>query len=286
MTIAEWWAEGDVEPLALNGTERGIFCHRLGSGPSMTLLHGYPSSSYDWAEAAASLSSSHALLMPDLLGFGASDKPTGHTYSIHEQADLVEALWARDGVRETTLVTHDYADTVAQELLARRGEGRLSVDINALCLLNGGIYPDLHRPEPIQIALLDPAQGPQISASITAELTAQALRPTFAPDFDFASTANDIWIASSRDHVNLHELISYIPDRQEHERRWVDALESTDVPLTFVWGMLDPISGAHMIERVHERIPRATVVELADVGHWPAIEAPEAVVEAIARRRA
>jgi pimeloyl-ACP methyl ester carboxylesterase len=58
------------------------------------------------------------------------------------------------------------------------------------------------------------------------------------------------------------------------------------VPLTFVWGMLDPISGAHMIERVHERIPRATVVELADVGHWPAIEAPEAVVEAIARRRA
>lgn len=43
MTIDEWWAEGGVEPLAFNGTERGIFCRRLGSGPSMTLLHGYPS---------------------------------------------------------------------------------------------------------------------------------------------------------------------------------------------------------------------------------------------------
>jgi len=282
MTIAEWWAEGGVEPLAFNGTERGIFCRRLGSGPSMTLLHGYPSSSYDWAAVSGSLSSSHALLMPDLLGFGASDKPAGHTYSIHEQADLVEALWVRDGISETTLVTHDYADTVAQELLARRAEGRLAVDINALYLLNGGIYPDLHRPEPIQVALLDPEQGPQISAMITAELTAQALQPTFAPGFDFASVVNDIWIANSRDHVNLHELISYITDRQVHERRWVETLESTDVPLTFVWGMLDPISGAHMIERVHERIPRATVVELAHVGHWPAIEAPEAVLEAIA----
>lgn len=285
MTIADWWAAGDVEPLAFHGTERRIFCRRLGSGPSMTLLHGYPSSSYDWAAAAGPLSSSHALLMPDLLGFGASDKPTDHTYSIHEQADLVEALWARDGIRETTLVTHDYADTVAQELLARRAAGRLTADIKWLYMLNGGIYPDLHRPEPIQRALLDPEQGPQISAGITAELIAQALLPTFAPGFDLASTANDIWIASSRDHVNLHELISYITDRQVHARRWVDALESTDVPLTFVWGMLDPISGAHMIERVHERIPRATVVELADVGHWPAIEAPEALLQALAAVR-
>lgn len=247
----------------------------------MTLLHGYPSSSFDWAEVAAPLSAHHALLMPDLLGFGASDKPLGHTYSIHEQADLVEALWAREGISETRLVTHDYADTVAQELLARRAEGRLDVAIVSLCLLNGGIYPDLHRPEPIQLALLDPEQGPSISAAITAELAAQALQPTFAPGFDSAPAAHDAWIASSRGHVNLHELISYITDRQVHERRWVEALESTDVALTFVWGMLDPISGAHMIERVHERIPGATVIELGEVGHWPAIEAPDAVVGAL-----
>lgn len=285
MTIATWWAQGAVEPLAVNGTERGVFCRRLGAGPSMTLLHGYPSSSYDWASTVGALSSTHALLLPDLLGFGASEKPTGHTYSIHEQADVVEALWAREGIRETTLVTHDYADTVAQELLARRAEGRLTVDISRLCLLNGGIYPDLHRPEPVQTALLDPEQGPHISAAMTAELIAAALGPTFAPGFDLSSTAEGIWAASSRDHVNLHELISYITDRKVHERRWVDALESTDVPLTFVWGMLDPISGAHMIERVHQRIPHATVVELPHVGHWPAIEAPEAVVQALAVAR-
>ena len=62
--------------------------------------------------------------MPDFLGFGASDKPADHDYSLLEQADLVEALWAQEGVDETALVAHDYAVSVAQELLARARRGR------------------------------------------------------------------------------------------------------------------------------------------------------------------
>ena len=57
------------------------------------------------------------------------------------------------------LVSHDYGVSVAQELLARRAEGRLALDLSALHLLNGGLYPDLHRPQPVQTALLDPQQG-------------------------------------------------------------------------------------------------------------------------------
>ena len=145
----------------------------------MTVLHGFPSSSHDWARAAPHLATEHALLLPDFLGFGASDKPADHDYSLTEQADLIEALWAHEGVVSTVLVAHDYAVSVTQELLARRSEGALSVDIVAVHLLNGGLYPDLHRPEPIQTALLDPELGPQISASITEEaLTAALCRPS------------------------------------------------------------------------------------------------------------
>lgn len=280
-TIDDWWAAGSIEPVVLQGAERRIFVRRIGSGPSVTLLHGYPSSSHDWSAAAELLADTHSLLIPDLLGFGASEKPADHAYTIHEQADLVQALWCRDGIDRTILVGHDYAATVVQELLARRLEGSLAVDIERVVLLNGGIYPDLHRPEPVQIALLDPEQGPAISAAMTPELLAQALTPTFAPDFDFTTAAGDIWKANARGRVVLHELIAYIPDRQRHAERWTGALERTEVPLTFAWGMLDPISGAHMIARVHERIPQASVDELPLVGHWPAIEAPDAVVKAI-----
>ena len=71
-TLAEWWSAGEHLMLALGGVERSIFVRRLGKGPPMTLLHGFPSSSHDWAKVAPALAERHALLMPDLLGFGAS----------------------------------------------------------------------------------------------------------------------------------------------------------------------------------------------------------------------
>jgi len=249
----------------------------------MTVLHGFPSSSYDWARVAPQLAREHALILPDFLGFGASDKPADHSYSLTEQADLIEAVWAHEGVVATVLVAHDYAASVTQELLARRSEGALRVDLVAVHFLNGGLYPDLHRPEPVQTALLDPELGPQISAGITEEAFTAALAPTFAEGFDLASDSAAMWTTMSRDGGQqlLHLLIRYIVDRRDNETRWVHALETTDVPLNFVWGMRDPISGAHMAERIRERLPHAPVTALDDVGHWPALEAPERTVAAV-----
>jgi len=281
--IEEWWSSGERVRLGLRGSDRTIFLRRIGTGPPMTVLHGFPSSSFDWASVAALLSGHHALLLPDFLGFGASDKPADHDYSLHEQADLVEAVWAREGVTSTMLVAHDYAVSVTQELLARRAEGTLAVELVGVHLLNGGLYPDLHRPEPFQTALLDPEHGPQISAQITQEQLATALRPTFAERFDAGADSADIWSALSHDSGQLiaHRLIRYMTDRVQYAERWVTALETTDVPLAFIWGMLDPISGAHVADRIRERLPGAPFAALRDVGHWPPLEAPQRVAAAL-----
>lgn len=280
MSIERWWSSGRRVEVRLGGVARGIFVQRMGSGEAMTMLHGFPSSSHDWAGIAPTLAPHHALLMPDFLGFGASDKPSDHTYSLREQADLVESLWELEGVASTVVVAHDYGVSVAQELLARRAEGRLGVELTAIRFLNGGLYPGLHRPEPTQLALLDPEQGPQISALINEELFAMALGPTFAPGFDASA---DIWRATARDggQALAHRLIAYIPDRALHEERWVGALEATDVPVAFVWGMLDPVSGAHMAERIRERLPSAPLFALDEVAHWPQLEAPARVAAAL-----
>jgi pimeloyl-ACP methyl ester carboxylesterase len=281
--IQEWWADG--ERVELGADSRLLFVRRMGSGPLMTLLHGFPSSSHDWAKIAPALAEHHSLLMPDFLGFGASDKPADHDYSLHEQADFVEALWDRDGVTATIVVGHDYAVSVVQELLARRADGALSVDLQAVHLLNGGLYPDVHRPQPIQLALLDPEQGPQISALANEELFVAGLQTTFPEGYDASADSADIWAATSRQdgHRISHRLIRYLDDRQRHAERWTGALETTDVPLGFVWGMLDPISGAHMAERIRERRPDAPLLALEDVGHWPQLEAPERVAQALSR---
>ena len=79
----------------------------------------------------------------------------------------------------------------------------------------------------------------------------------------------------------MHRTIRYMVDRREHERRWVEALQRTDVPLQFIWGMLDPVSGAHIGERIRDRLPAAPFLALEDVGHWPTLEAPDRVASAL-----
>ncbi len=91
--------------------------------PALILLHGFPSSSYDFRELMPLLGD-HALLTFDFLGFGLSDKPAGHDYSLFGQADLVEELVRRHlPERSVFLVAHDMGTSVATELMARDLDG-------------------------------------------------------------------------------------------------------------------------------------------------------------------
>jgi pimeloyl-ACP methyl ester carboxylesterase len=55
------------------------------------------------------------------------------------------------------------------------------------------------------------------------------------------------------------------------------------VPSSFVRGLLDPVSGAHVIEEVARRLPDADITALPAVAHWPPLEAPDEVAAAIRR---
>ena len=66
----------------------------------------------------------------------------------------------------------------------------------------------------------------------------------------------------------MHLLIRYIEDRRENAERWT-RYSRRPCTADFVWGMLDPVSGAHMAERIRERLPDARFTALDDVAHWP-----------------
>lgn len=63
-----------------------------------------------------------------------------------DQANLIIELLKMLDLKRIHLLSHDYGDTVAQELLARQHEGKLSFEIVSLCMMNGGIFPSIHRP--------------------------------------------------------------------------------------------------------------------------------------------
>jgi pimeloyl-ACP methyl ester carboxylesterase len=128
--------------------------------------------------------------------------------------------------------------------------------------------------------LLDPVQGPKLADLMTGDTFAHALRTTYAPNRQPSDAAlAEQWstVARRDGHRIGHLLIQYIRDRERHAARWVGALETTRVPRHFIWGMLDPISGAHMAARIAEHMPDVDLVRLDDVAHWPQLEAAATV---------
>jgi pimeloyl-ACP methyl ester carboxylesterase len=289
LTLDQWFASGSRIPVwfpAGSGGTRGyeVFCRRQGSGPWITFLHGFPTCSWDWAPVAELLQPHRRLLLFDFLGFGDSDKPA-QPYSLFDQASVAEQLWRRFDISSTVLVAHDYGVTVAQELLARLAEGRSAARIEGVVLMNGGLYPEVYRPLRIQRLLAHRVLGPLVNAFVTESV----FRRNFAAIFSRAHPVGEEelrqhWQSiTRRDGVrNYHRIMQYQHQRRQHRRRWVEALEQTRVPLRFLWGMEDPVSGAHVAQLIRQRLPEAEFVALEDVGHYPQLEVPDVVAERIA----
>jgi pimeloyl-ACP methyl ester carboxylesterase len=76
-------------------------------------------------------------------------------------------------------------------------------------------------------------------------------------------------------------LLGYIDERKARADRWTQALENYPGPTTFIWGPDDPISGGHVLPRISERVPDARLIVLDGVGHYPQVEARDAVADAL-----
>jgi len=265
----EWRDGGRRVRLPRLGHEVFVRLDGPADAPPVTLLHGFPSSSHDWAPVLGALARTRRVLSIDFLGFGDSDKPAGHPYRLGEQADLVQEAWAALAFPAGgALVVHDYAVSVAQELLAR------GVPFDRIAWLNGGVYPDLHRPTPGQAALASP-DGAELAALATPAMVADTLRSILHRPVPEEIVADLADAAAHRDGLrNLHLLLGYIRERQEHYDRWVTAFEQAPVPYAFIWGRRDPVSGDHMLDRIRSRFPNSEITALDDVGHYPQIEAP------------
>ena len=249
--------------------------------PALLLIHGYPTSSWDWSALWPRLERRFRLIAVDMAGFGLSQK-RARDYPIAMQADILEAALAQLGVRAAHGLAHDYGDTVAQELLARHNEGVLSFAMQSLVMLNGGLFPEMHRARPIQKLGLTPF-GFVIGAMMTKTSMRRAFDEIFGPD----TKASDVEIDAHWRLINagggrrvLHRLLSYIPQRRENRARWVGALQSASIPMRLINGGADPVSGAHLYDYYCKVVPNADAVLLPRIGHYPQTEAPDSVGDA------
>jgi pimeloyl-ACP methyl ester carboxylesterase len=287
-SLADWRAEGDLVRLAVAGRPVTVF--RRSAGPSTgevwTLLHGWPTSSWDWAAITPTIERSHRTLIPDLPGVGEAPKGDGIDFSIDALAETVVALWRHERVSATRLVAHDVGATVAQELVARELEDRLEVDILSVTWLNGALYPDLHGPSRSQLPF-DLATDSAVPAVIDADVYCAGLtavhHPTHQPT---PHTLSQHWTAFGGNNCTraIPCFLRFVHERQERAERLVRAIETTTVPQRFIWGDGDPIAGRAQSERIQDRLgPRVDLVSFADCSHYPHAERPIDVAQEMLR---
>ena len=258
------------------------------SGPEtlepLLVVHGFPSSSFDYHRVVDSLAEHRRVLLFDMIGYGLSAKPD-RAYTVDLQADVAEAFVADLDVSTLALLTHDLGDTVGGELLARQAEGRWPVDITRRVITNGSIYIEMAHLSPGQLLLLSlPDKRLPDSAGIDGPSMQASLAATFsAPSRAEESDLEGEWELISHDqgHLLLPRTIRYIEERRRNQARFTGAIESHPSPLAIVWGTDDPIAVRDMATRLQGVRPDASLTWLHDIGHYPMLESPRAFLDAV-----
>ena len=287
--INDWVAQGHY----IDFEGREIFVHS--SGPvgkeGVLVVHGYPGSSWDFKNVVGPVAEETRIAVPDMIGFGHSDKPLDGTYkenySLMLQADMYEAVVADEGLETVILVAHDMGQTVGLELMARQDEGKLPFRIKHAILLNGSTLVDMVELADMQKTLL---QQPDVAATedIPKEQLVKGIRPTYGPKIQNLDAILDCQasqiIAKNGDMV-MAQTLRYLDERREFYDRWAGTLTGfRSAPMTVIWGTSDPVAIEAMADRVKLWRPETDLYKLEGIGHWPSIEASEFISEAILHR--
>ena len=159
--------------------------------------------------------------------------------------------------------------------------------IESITWLNGGMFNEAYTPRAMQKLMSRTPLGDIMSPLQGSPLSRRLLEPTLNELFGATKPSRQMLekfdqILGYNDGKRvMHKVGRFLDDRYAHRNRWVRAMRQTTVPMRLIDGPVDPNSGAHMAARYREVIPNPDVVMLGgDIGHWPQIEAPDAVLEA------
>lgn len=289
-TAAQWLQRGEhcvVAGKSLFVVDAGPRDASTRDVSTIVVLHGFPSSSYDFWRVLPALSTRHRVVVHDHLGFGYSDKPRDHLYSIVDQAAHAVSLWQSLGLQDVHVLAHDYGCSVATELFHRRAQDELPINIRSATLVNSGLYYHMAGLRLAQHLLRLRFTRPvfsRLAGRGMYKLNMRRLWGTPGPDLD--AELNELWAMTARDggKIALGNLSHYLEERRWiHRERWNAAIRAFDAPAHVLWGDRDPVGIPAIAERLAAELPQATLTWLPGVGHYPMIEAPEAFATAALR---
>jgi len=276
-----------LDPLEFLPWETELHGHRViyrmaGSGPPVVLIHGMVNSSKHWEPVALRLAEEYTVIAPDLIGHGDSAAVRGD-YSLGAHASSIRDLLAALGVERATIVGHSLGGGIAMqffyqfpqrtERLALVSSGGLGREVSPM--LRGAAMPGAS-------AALWAAAHPRLldALSSAGERLRERGRGLGVYLLAIARALSPLQQAGGR-RAFLQTLRSVIDFRGQHVSAR-DRLYLLDgFPTLIVWGERDhtiPISHGR---RAHESIPGSRFETLPPAAHFPHIEDPEGLADAL-----
>jgi pimeloyl-ACP methyl ester carboxylesterase len=253
-----------------------------GDGPPVVLIHGMVNSSRHWEQVALRLADRYTVIAPDLLGHGDSAAVRGD-YSLGAHACSIRDLLSTIGIDRATIVGHSLGGGIAMqffyqfpqrvERLALISSGGLGHEVSPM--LRGAALPGaaagiwLVANRRVRSALDRAGERMRARGSrrgIYLQAVARAMRP--------------LQDAAAR-QAFVQTLRSVIDVRGQHVSARDRLYLLGELPTLIVWGERDnTIPMAHGLG-AHELIPNSRFVTLPKAAHFPNLEDPEGLADAL-----
>jgi 2-hydroxymuconate-semialdehyde hydrolase len=234
-----------------------------GEGVPVLLLHGFPATRHLWSRVAPLMR--HAgfhLLIPDLIGYGASDAPAGVRIDMASQARWMLALLDALGIARVALVAHDVGSAAAQLMVVTAPHR-----VRALVVLDG-VHANEWAMEAIaSIRAWDPAD-------------ARRLFPVLARRLGKSAELREMLSAYEGEQGGLR-LIRAARDLDPRQTEDIgEELRSSGIPALVLWGEHDVFLPLNAVARPLAELLRADLAVLPG-GHFTPIDCPEEVAAAL-----
>lgn len=241
------------------------------TGPTVLLLHGFPTSSHMFRNLIPLLADRYRVIAPDYPGYGQSDAPDreSFSYTFDAIAKLVDQLLERLGVDRFAMYVMDYGAPVGWRL-ALKDPARIS----GLIVQNGNAYDEGLKAfwNPIKVYWTDATEASR--AALRPLLTIETTKFQYTDGVaDISRVSPDNWVHDQalldrpgNDEIQLDLFFDYrtnlplYPSVQAWLRQW-------EPPTLIVWGKNDyifPEDGAHPYKRDLADLE----FHLIDTGHF------------------
>lgn len=239
-----------------------------GRGPVVVMLHGNPSWSFYYRRLVGLLQDRYRVIVPDHLGCGLSDKPQDYPYRLENHIDNLEELLARLGIRECSLVLHDWGGAIGMGYGVRHPEA-----IRSLVILNTAAFRSKRIPWRIRICRT-PVLGDLLIRGLNA-FAGMAVYMAVKKRME-----REVARAYVRPYDNWHNRIATLRFVQDIPLSAKDPSWPTlrkieagldrfiDTPMLIAWGGGDFCFNDHFYAEWKRRFPRAEAHYFARAGHY------------------